>query len=92
MLTQIAKILDGGLNNTLLSDLENIWFKELIDDLLKYLNLNTDIADAFGMALLLDADWSHKEKKLNSKKVNIKIPTFANVNGVNKLVYKNLRK
>ena len=71
---------------------ENIWFPELIEDLLKYLNLNTDIADAFGMALLLDADWSHKEKKLNAKKVNVKIPTFANVNGVNKLVYKNLRK
>lgn len=71
---------------------ENIWFEELIEDLLKYLNLNTDLADAFGMALLLDADWSHKEKKLNTKKQSIKIPTFASVNGVNKLIYKEIRK
>jgi len=71
---------------------ENIWFAELIDDLLRYLNQNTDLADAFGMALLLDADWSHKEKKLNTKKVKIKIPTFANVNGKNRLVYKEIFK
>jgi hypothetical protein len=71
---------------------ENIWFQELIEDLLRYLNQNTDLADAFGMALLLDADWSNKEKKLNTKKVNIKIPTFANVNGEYRLVYKDLRK
>ena len=71
---------------------ENIWFEELIDDLLRYLNQNTDLADAFGMALLLDADWSNKEKKLNTKKVNIKIPTFANINGKNRLVYKEIRK
>jgi len=71
---------------------ENIWFEELVEDLLKYLNLNTDLADAFGMALLLDADWAHKEKKLNTRKQSIKIPTFASVNGVNKLIYKEIRK